>query len=81
MLATYPAGIADDDMAQQRLLLAWFRRQRLEARLLANEIRRLFVGDGGSSKYEWVDDEAAALSRMGVKPKHVDLRENHATPG
>lgn len=81
MLATYPGLDADDDMAQQRLLLAWFRRKRLEARILANEVRRMLVGDGGGNGYEWVADEDDALAQMGITPKHVDLREKNATPG
>lgn len=30
---------------QQRLTLAWMRRKRFEAKLIANEVARLFVSD------------------------------------
>ena len=66
-------------MTQTRLVGAWFRRQRLEARLIAIEVGKLFGGSAGSpTDYEMVD-EATALAALGVTPKYFEVRNNATT--
>lgn len=77
MLALYPQFADADAATQTRLIGAWFRRKRLEARLIAIEVSKLFGGEtpGG---YEMVD-EASALAAVGVTPKYADVRMNATT--
>jgi hypothetical protein len=44
MLAIYPAATWADDVAKLRLSGAYWRRKRLEARLMANELARVLAG-------------------------------------
>lgn len=44
MLAIYPAATWADDVAKLRLSGAYWRRKRLEARLMANEFARVLAG-------------------------------------
>ena len=79
ILALYPQFADADAMTQTRLIGAWFRRKRLEARLIAMEVGKLFSGSAGSATdYEMVD-ESAALAALGITPKHFDVRDNATT--
>ena len=66
MIAIYP-GVDGDVITQTRLLSAYVRRKRFEARLLALEVGKLF---GGAQ-----DDRVSAdelLSMMGIQPVIAD---------
>lgn len=80
ILALYPQFADADAMTQTRLIGAWFRRKRLEARLIAIEVGKLFGGAsaGSAGDYDMVD-EAAALAAVGVTPKYFDVRGNATT--
>ena len=79
ILALYPQFADADAMTQTRLIGAWFRRKRLEARLIAIEVGKLFGPSTSSgADYEMVD-EAAALAAVGVTPKYYDVRDNATT--
>lgn len=45
MAAEWPQYAEADKHTQERLALAWMRRKRFEARLVASEVSRLFVSD------------------------------------
>lgn len=68
-------------MTQTRLVSAWFRRKRLEARLIAIEVGKLFGGAsaGSAGGYEVVD-EASALAALGITPKYFEVG-NYAETG
>jgi hypothetical protein len=70
MLSEYP-GYADAPVVTQgRLVSAWFRRKRLEARLIAQEVGRLFGGQ--PIGHEEIDQETAiALLGIPVKELHA----------
>lgn len=79
ILALYPQFADADAVTQTRLIGAWFRRKRLEARLIALEVGKLFGASAGSATdYEMVD-ESAALAALGITPKHFDVRDNATT--
>ena len=68
MLAEYPALADAHPLVQGRLVAAWFRRKRLEARLIANEVGRLFGGE--PTVQELPEDEterALALAALGIR--------------
>ena len=69
MLAEYPAYADADAATQGRLLAAWFRRKRLEARLIANEVGRLFGGQAAAAHEEI--DQATALAVLGIPVKET----------
>lgn len=68
MLAEYPAYADADAATQGRLLAAWFRRKRLEARLIANEVGRLF---GGQAAGHEEMDQTTALAMLGIPVKEL----------
>lgn len=68
MLAEYPAYADADAATQGRLLAAWFRRKRLEARLIAQEVGRLF--GGGPTGHEEID-QTTALAMLGIPVKEI----------
>lgn len=73
MLAEYPA-LADAHAATQgRLMAAWFRRKRLEARLIAQEVGRLFGGEPATADEV---DQTTALAMLGIP-----VKELHAETG
>lgn len=79
MLALYPQMADADALTQTRLINAWFRRQRLAARLIAGEVGKLFSASTGSADgYEMIDEDAA-LAALGVTPKRYDVRDNATT--
>lgn len=67
MLSTFPA-VDGDAIAQARLLAAWVRRKRFEARLVALEVGKLFASE---PENEYVS-EAEILARAGIKPVVID---------
>lgn len=80
MLAEYPNMADAHPVLQGRLVGAWFRRKRLEARLIANEVGRLF---GGQPQYLPDDqvDQDRALAALGLQVKYFDVRLDDATTG
>lgn len=66
MLAEYPALVDAHAAVQGRLMAAWFRRKRLEARLIAQEVGRLFGGPGAEEV-----DQATALAMLGIPVKEL----------
>lgn len=78
-MAIHPAYVDAPASTQSRLVAAWFRRKRLEARLVANEVGRMLGGAADTGGYDMID-EASALAALGVTPKHYDVRD-HATTG
>lgn len=82
MLAEYPSMIDAHAAAQSRLVAAWFRRKRLEARLIANEVGRLLGGTENANDYQQIDEDAA-LAALGIVPKHIQAGkgEMNATTG
>lgn len=71
MLAEYPAFVDAHAATQGRLISAWFRRKRLEARLIANEVGRLF---GGQSAEAEEIDQATALAMLGIPVKEINAK-------
>jgi len=69
MLAEYPAFVDAHAITQGRLVSAWFRRKRLEARLIANEVGRLF---GGSAEAEETD-QRTALAMLGIPINEIEI--------
>lgn len=69
MLAEYPAYADADAATQGRLLAAWFRRKRLEARLIAQEVGRLFGGQAAGGHDEI--DQVTALAVLGIPVKEI----------
>ncbi len=47
------------------MLLAWLRRKRLEARLIATEVGRLFAGDSKKRVHQMADPDRF-LAQMGI---------------
>lgn len=73
MLAEYPAFADAQPTTQGRLMAAWFRRKRLEARLIAQEVGRLFGGEPATADEV---DQTTALAMLGIP-----VRELHAKTG
>jgi len=73
MLAEYPSFVDAHAATQGRLMAAWFRRKRLEARLIAQEVGRLFGGE--PTGHEEVD-QTTALAMLGIS-----VKELHAETG
>ncbi len=60
MLAVYPAWVEADPQTQARLVAAWARRKRFEARILVIELAKMFGGEGGegsSGEYQRVSPD------------------------
>lgn len=73
MLAEYPALADAHPATQARLMAAWFRRKRLEARLIAQEVGRLFGGEPATADEV---DQGTALALLGIP-----IKELHAETG
>jgi hypothetical protein len=70
MLAEWPAAAAWADAgAQSRLVAAWLRRKRIEARLIAAEVGRLFAGAGDDHQRV---SESDMLAMLGVTVRGLD---------
>lgn len=80
MLAEFPSMVDAHPLVQGRLVGAWFRRKRLEARLIANEVGRLFGGEPQHLPDDQVDQELA-LAALGLQARHFDVRLDDATTG
>ena len=73
MLAEYPA-LGDAHAASQgRLMAAWFRRKRLEARLVAQEVVGVVGGEPATADEV---DQTTALAMLGIP-----VKELHAETG
>jgi hypothetical protein len=68
MLAEYPDFADAHAITQGRLVAAWGRRKRLEARLIANEVGRLF---GGQPAEHDEIDQATAIALLGIPVKEL----------
>jgi hypothetical protein len=61
MAAVYPSAAWADDVAKVRLTGAYWRRRRLEARLLAAELAQMLAGAGGQGEGRMATHEAAEM--------------------
>jgi hypothetical protein len=80
MLAHYPGMIDADSSTQARLVAAWFRRKRLEARLIATEVGKLFGGEPQEPVGDEIDQDLA-LSALGIREKRVEVKTTDGTTG
>ncbi|MBK8772654.1 MAG: hypothetical protein IPM06_19815 [Rhizobiales bacterium] len=67
MIAVYPT-IDGDALTQTRLLGAWVRRKRFEARLVALEVAKMFSGTADPERVS----EEQMWAEMGIKPVIYD---------
>jgi len=77
MLAVYPSMVDAHPVTQGQLVGAWFRRKRLEARMVANELAKVF----GATEPDVLPDDEVDISALGFSVKQIDLRQNDATTG
>ena len=77
MLAVYPGITHAYPVTQAQLVAAWFRRKRMEARMIANELARVF----GATEPDVVPDDEVDISTMGFSVKRIDVRQDDATTG
>lgn len=61
MLALYPSAAWVDDIAKVRLTGAYWRRKRLEAKLMAVELAQVLAGGGGRGERKVPMHEAAEM--------------------
>ena len=63
-------------LVQGRLVAAWFRRKRLEARLIANEVGRLFGGEPAVQEMsESAAEQERLLASLGIAAKQVEVQQ------
>lgn len=78
MLAVYPGMAGAHPVTQAQLVGAWFRRKRMEARMVANELARVFGAESQQELSEG-DQDPATLADLGFSVKRIDVRPDDAT--